>query len=114
MLHIPRIAYRRMAITNMQLIGTSNYSLGNSMTTTYNNIISRHIELFDCEHHKRQIISIFGFSLWELLDKRSVNLFVLNDFSIFILKKIHYAIQIGIGENFYNFSQYFFPSTGNN
>src|ERR1700730_3697472 len=86
-----------MDITDVQLTGTGNYTLGNRMARRNHEVISRQIELLDRKRHEGQVGAVGLPCARQPLDKRCDGMLTHQRAAMFVREKIHYAEEIGLG-----------------
>src|ERR1700680_3798350 len=85
-----------MHVAHVDLIGTGEHTLGDSMTARYDEVIARYIKLFNRERHQWQIRPVALFRLRQLLDERGRDRLPAHPCALF--HEVHDAEKIGVGE----------------
>ncbi len=57
-LHVPRVAHRRVDVSDVQLIGPREHPLADRRAARENDVVAAEIELLDREHQERQVVPI--------------------------------------------------------
>src|SRR5882757_8503718 len=100
MLQVPCITNRRVTHANVDLVRACNDALCDGVIARYDEVVTRHVELFNGQRHQWQVLTVFCSCERKSLDKSSPNRLVQNAKSIGWRQKIYQTKQIGLRKDF--------------
>src|ERR1700730_10748585 len=68
-IHVPHVAHRRMAITDMRRTGSDHDSVGGTRLTAEHHVVRAEVQLFKGHRHQGQVFLIAATGEWKPRDK---------------------------------------------